>query len=240
MLTVDFERLNLPAGCRILDVGCGSGRHTAAAYRLPAAVAVGVDPSWKSLCEARDRLQLHQRLGAHAGGRWSLCTANGLDLPFADGCFDAVICAEVLEHVREDHRALAESTRVLRPGGDLVVSVPRFAPERICWALSTDYAAAEGGHIRIYRKKELLALLRRSGLAIRACRYAHSLHSPYWWLKCALGPQRPETGLVKLYHRLLTWELMRHPPALRFLDRLLNPLLGKSLVVYCRKPISSG
>jgi SAM-dependent methyltransferase len=235
MVTVDFGRIDLKPGARVLDVGCGSGRHTAAAYGLPGARVVGVDVAAEDLKAARERLRLHDRLNAHGGGRWHLCAADALLLPFGDGRFDLVICAEVLEHVPADVRVLAEIGRVLRPGGELALSVPRHGPERLCWALSADYAAVEGGHVRIYRKRDLIALLRRAGLAPHAFHWAHSLHTPYWWLKCLVGPRRTDARLVNLYHRFLIWDLMKKPRLTRTLERLLNPIMGKSLVVYARK-----
>jgi SAM-dependent methyltransferase len=235
MVTVDFDRLDLQPGARVLDVGCGSGRHTAAACRLPKARVVGVDVDRADLAAARERLQLHDRLNAHGGGRWDLCAADGLRLPFADACFDLVVCAEVLEHVRSDGRALSEIARVLRPEGYLVVSVPRHGPERLCWALSADYAAAEGGHVRIYRRPELLARLRAAGFAPGSIHFAHSLHTPYWWLKCLVGPRRTDARLVNVYHRFLVWDLLKKPRLTRVIERILNPILGKSLVVYARK-----
>jgi SAM-dependent methyltransferase len=236
MLTVDFDRLKLAPGCRVLDIGCGSGRHTAAAYRIPRAVAVGVDAAQAELGAARRRLELHDRLGEHGGGRWAFCAADGLRLPFAGGRFDLVICAEVLEHVPDHQRAAAEIARVLRPGGNAVVSVPRYGPERLCWALARDYAPADGGHIRIYRKNALTALLERAGLRAWYAHHAHSLHTPFWWLKCLVGPARTDVRLVNLYHRFLTWDLMQKPCIVGWVERLLNPILGKSLVVYCKKP----
>ncbi len=235
MITVDFERLDLEPGCRVLDVGCGNGRHTAAAFRLPRAVVVGMDTARPDLKKARDRLEFHERLGQHGGGIWSLCSADGRHLPFRGEYFDLVICSEVLEHISAHERAVAEFWRVLRPGGDLVLSVPRCWPERICWALSADYASTEGGHLRIYRKPDLIALLRGIGFRVCTTRHAHSLHTPFWWLKCLVGLKREDAWPVRLYHRFLTWDIMRTPKSTRLLDRLLNPILGKSLVLYCRK-----
>ena len=63
--------------------------------------------------------------------------ADATRLPFADGAFDAVIVAEILEHVPNDTAALTEIARVLRPGGTVAVTVPAWLPERVCWALST-------------------------------------------------------------------------------------------------------
>jgi hypothetical protein len=101
--------------------------------------------------------------------------------------------------------------------------------------LSADYTHPEGGHVRIYRKASLLGLLRGAGLQPRAAHYAHSLHTPYWWLKCLVGPRRTDARLVNLYHRFLVWDLMKKPRLTRALERILNPILGKSLVVYARK-----
>jgi SAM-dependent methyltransferase len=237
MITVDFRRLNIRPGARILDVGCGSGRHTAAAYALPKTIAVGVDLCRTDLCAACRRLAFHDQVDAGGGGAWAFAAADSRRLPFADGAFDLVVCAEVLEHIIDHRRAVAELVRVLRPGGDLVVSVPRAWPERICWRLAPDYSHANGGHVRIYRHRELLTLLEEAGLVFRTRRYAHALHAPYWWLKCLVGPQRTDCAMVNLYHRMLVWDMMRKPAVTRWGERLLNPLLGKSLVVYLRKPV---
>lgn len=235
MITVDFNRLNIKAGCRILDIGCGSGRHTSAAYGFKQTVTVGADLSHKALIEARDRLRFHDQLGENGGGIWGLTKADAGALPFKDGFFDLAICSEVLEHIPEDHEAVNEIIRVLKPGHNLVVSVPRFLPERICWALSSEYRNSNNGHIRIYRKKKLIALMENCGLKRWALHYAHGWHTPYWWLKCLVGPEREDAPLVNIYHRFLSWDIMKKPKPVRRVERLINPLLGKSLVVYFRK-----
>jgi SAM-dependent methyltransferase len=236
MITADLKRLGLQPGQRLLDIGCGSGRHTCEAYRLKGVIAVGADLNIADLKQARERLEFHDRLGEHGGGCWCLSTADVRRLPFPDAYFHAVICSEVMEHIPEHHRAADELVRVLKPGGHLVVSVPRYFPERICWALSREYHQANQGHVRIYRKKALISLIEHTGLTLYRVHHAHSLHAPYWWLKCLVGPTRNDSTAVNLYHRFLTWDILHHPRLTRQLDRLLNPILGKSLVLYFRKP----
>jgi SAM-dependent methyltransferase len=184
--------------------------------------------------EAKKRLEFQERTGL-TDGCWNVLVADINRLPFGDNFFDLVICAEVLEHITGQKGAVAEVVRVLKPGMDAAVSVPRYWPERICWRLSEEYRNTENGHIRIYKKKNLISLLAWAGLKQWGVHWAHSLHTPYWWLKCLVGPSRKDSILVNLYHRFLTWDIMQKPAITLFLDRLLNPVLGKSTVLYLRK-----
>ena len=235
MLTVDFNKLRLKDGARVLDIGCGSGRHAAAAASLGPLRVVAADTNLEDLGKARERLAQHRELAGPLPGSCRLLAADINCLPFAAASFDLVICSEVLEHIPEHRAAMAELLRVLAPGGDLVVSVPRNLPERLCWALSRQYRSEEGGHVRIYRRRELLALLQSAGARPWGRGFAHALHAPYWWLKCLLGLERDQAPLVKLYHRFLVWDMMKRPRLTRTLESLLNPLIGKSLVLYLRK-----
>jgi SAM-dependent methyltransferase len=235
MVTVDFDRLRLEPGFKILDIGCGSGRHTSAAYRCREVTVIGVDLNIDDLNDAASRLQLHDRLGEHGGGTWALSAADILALPFQDNRFDLVICSEVLEHIMVHTAAIREVVRVLKPGKNLVVSVPRTWPERICWILSPAYAGSRDGHVRIFKQRQLISDLSSAGLRLWDRHFAHSLHTPYWWLKCLVGPDRKDSPAVNLYHRFLTWDMMKKPRVTGLLDKLLNPVLGKSLVVYSRK-----
>jgi SAM-dependent methyltransferase len=235
LITVDFSRLKIAPGDRILDIGCGSGRHIGAAYRLKGVKVTGMDLNWDDLQAARGRMTFHDRLGEHGGGSWDLAMADVTGLPFPDACFDLVICSEVLEHIPDHERAMGEIIRVLKPGRPLVISVPRYLPERICWSLSSEYSRSERGHVRIYRRKALIDRAERAGTRFLGHHYAHSIHAPYWWLKCLVGLNRTDSAAVNAYHRLLTWDVMRKPWPTRLIDRLLNPLLGKSLVLYLQK-----
>ncbi len=237
MITVDFKCLQLPAGSRILDIGCGSGRHVAAAYALEKAVVVGADANFDDLTKARSRLQYHDQLGAHGNGCWSLTASDINHLPFGDASFDLVICSEVLEHVDDHQSAMGEIVRVLKPGSPLVVSVPREWPEALCWRLSAEYRRLPGGHIRIYKADQLLRQVESHGVCHWHTHFAHALHTPFWWLKCLLGVQREDLWPVRLYHRFLVWDMMRKPRLTRAMERWLNPFMGKSVVLYFRKPV---
>ena len=169
------------------------------------------------------------------GGSARTVAGDATAMPFPDGSFDAVIAAEVLEHVPADQAAIDELARVLRPGGLAAVTVPSWLPERICWRLSEDYHNVPGGHVRIFTRPELEAKLAKSGLAVGGHHHAHALHSPYWWLKCAVGVGDDDHPLARAYHSVLVWDIMKKPAPTRLADRVLNPLIGKSLVVYAAK-----
>lgn len=165
---------------------------------------------------------------------------DALDMPFDDASFDRVIAAEIFEHLPHDTAAMAELYRVLRPGGIAAVTVPSFLPERLCWALSEDYHTAEGGHVRIYTRAELQAKLKAAGFVLGPHHHAHALHAPYWWLKCAVGTDDDAHPAVQAYHRMLVWDMLQAPPVTRIAEKALNPLIGKSVVVYVRKPLHAG
>jgi SAM-dependent methyltransferase len=171
-----------------------------------------------------------------AVGEADIKQGDALSLPFADGEFDRVVAAEVLEHIPDDRIAIAELARVLRPGGTLAVTVPRWLPEKVCWALSREYHEVEGGHVRVYTAGDLVGKLEAAGLVLEGREHAHGLHAPYWWIKCAVGVDNDRHPLVTAYHRLLVWDIMQRPRVTRLAERALNPLIGKSLVVYLRKP----
>jgi SAM-dependent methyltransferase len=231
VLTVDFARLPVCPGDVVLDLGCGGGRHAFECYRRGARV-VAVDLDAGELTGVAGMFAAMRAAGESGTGRGSSAAVrtDGRRLSFADGAFDVVVLSEVLEHIPDDRAVIAEAARVLRPGGTLAVTVPRWWPERVCWALSSAYHEVEGGHVRIYRRRELLSRLRAAAFVPLGSHHAHALHAPYWWLRCLFGT-------AEWYHRMLVHDIMHGPWWTRWPDRLLNPVLGKSLVVYLRKPV---
>ena len=237
MLTVRFDRLGLRGGTMFLDAGAGFGRHAFEAARQGATVyaldwaqdeVAGTRATFGAMIEAGE-IPASTFGGALRG--------DARRLPFADGTFDAVVTSEVLEHIQDDVTAISELHRVLKPGGTLGVTVPTWWPEKINWMLSDEYHAPKspGGHVRIYSATELKAKLRSAGLDVFGSHHAHALHSPYWWLKCAVGPANNDHPLVTRYRQFLEWDIMERPRSTALAERVLSPVLGKSFVVYARK-----
>jgi SAM-dependent methyltransferase len=243
LLTVRYDQLGVRPGDRVLDLGCGFGRHAYESMRRGARV-VACD---FSLAELKDVSGMFAAIADEEAATlpapaWGGCVnGDGTKLPFADGSFDRIIASEVLEHIPDDGAAMAELARVLRPGGTIAITVPAWLSERICWALNEEYHApfVPGGHVRIYTEPELRSKLRATGLRPGAAHHAHALHAPYWWLKCAVGVKNDDNPLVKAYHQVLLWDIGQAQPmgtVTRWIDRLANPIIGKSLVVYATKP----
>ncbi len=236
MLTVDFDRLHIGPGTKVIDVGAGAGRHSFEAYRRGADITA-FDISESDMSDVATMFEAIAAEGqAPEGARAQAVVGDALALPYGDGTFDVVIASEILEHVPEDDAAIAELVRVLKPGGTLAVSVPRWLPEQICWLLSDEYHANEGGHIRIYKASELRNKIRTQGMELTHTHHAHALHSPFWWLKCAVGVERTEHPAVSAYHKLLVWDMMSAPRLTRTAEALMDPLIGKSVALYFTKP----
>jgi ubiquinone/menaquinone biosynthesis C-methylase UbiE len=234
MQTVDFSHFPLDAGDLVLDLGCGEGRHVISAYVAADVHSVGVDLSLQDLRTTRDKFSDFDQPD-NQDKSFGLSSANALALPFADHTFDKIICSEVLEHIPDYQGALQEIDRVLKPGGLFCASVPRRWPEKICWALSDEYYQVEGGHLRIFRGRQLRREIEQLGFAHYYRHWAHALHAPFWWLKCLFWKNQDSNWLVAQYHRLLVWDLMESPALTRILEKCMNPVMGKSVVMYFRK-----
>jgi len=249
MLTVDFDRLGLKPGDRVLDMGAGAGRHSFEMYRRGADV-IAFDMDAEELENVRNLFAAMKEAGeVPEGAEADVKQGDALALPFADGEFDRIVAAEVLEHIWRDVDAIQELVRVLKPGGTLAISVPRWLPEVINWKLSSDYHNAAGGHIRIYTAEELVDKVTKAGrpndgtpgdaMVFDGKDYAHGLHSPYWWIKCAVGVTNDQHPLAKAYHKLLVWEIVKQPKALQWAGKVLDPVIGKSMVLYFTKPTAA-
>ncbi|MET0143248.1 MAG: class I SAM-dependent methyltransferase [Ilumatobacteraceae bacterium] len=240
MLTIRPERLaalGMRPGGLALDAGAGFGRHAFELARRGMRV-VALDFAAAEVTATRDTFEAMVATGEIPAQRFvGVLRGDATALPFAGGSLDVVITSEVLEHVPDDTAALTELVRVLRPGGVFAATVPSWLPEKVNWMLSDDYhaPAAVGGHVRIYSATELKAKLRAAGLELAGSHHAHALHTPYWWLKCAVGVNDDHHPAVSCYRRFLEWDIVEQPRSTRLAERVLSPVLGKSLVLYAVK-----
>jgi methionine biosynthesis protein MetW len=151
----------LPGGRRLLDVGCGDGGFLLqAGDRYPE--LWGVDISEEAVGAARAR-----------GLEVSRVDINEEPLPFPDGAFDTVISLDVIEHVIDPRRFVAELVRVVEPGGHLLLSTPNIRYlKRIAQLVFTgrfpgtsgDPVGFDGGHLHYFTVRDVLELMRQAGL----------------------------------------------------------------------------
>ncbi len=228
MLTVDLDRLGLEPGDWLLDAGCGGGRHCFGALDR-GAHTVGLDLDVPSLLVAR--AGIHERRGRAAdklhGG---VLRGDVFHLPFPDGVFDRVICSEVMEHVHDYGAAARELARVLRPGGTLGVTIPTAITEWLYLAATRRYFESPGGHIRVFRPRDLALALSRAGLRVDGVGFAHAFHSPYWLVRAVIGLDDERAAPTRVFRAFLvraafsrTWSRI---------ERIFDRVWPKSLVLY--------
>jgi SAM-dependent methyltransferase len=231
LLTVDLGQLGVSPGDRLLDVGCGEGRHCFGALERGARV-VGLDLDTESLKKGHGPLRARAKELTRSG---AMLRGDAFRLPFADASFDRAICSEVMEHVHDYRGAARELARVVRPGGTAAVTVPTATSEHLYLRLGDDYFESPGGHIRIFRPRDLADALRDAGLCPIGVGFAHGLHTPYWALRSAVGlPTSDGNRLVQLY-RLFLIQATTSPWLAWFEDTILNRICPKSLVLYAKK-----
>ena len=235
LLTVDLERLRVARGDLLLDAGCGEGRHCFGALERGARV-VGLDLDRASLRAGGKPLRAR---GREVGRLASVLQGDAFALPFRDATFDRVICAEVMEHVHDYRGAARELARVLRPGGRLAVTIPTATSERLYLRLGDDYFESPGGHIRIFRPRELALALAAAGLRCEGAGFAHGLHTPYWALRSVVGLDGADSSRLVRAYRLFLIRAAVSRALDRLEKRVLNWICPKSVILYAEKPASA-
>jgi SAM-dependent methyltransferase len=235
LLTVDLEQLDVRDGHSVLDAGCGEGRHCFGCLERGAHV-VGLDLDFGSLRDASKRLRGRaselQRTGEMTQG-------DTFRLPFRDASFDRIICSEVMEHVHDYRGAARELARVTKPGGRVAVTIPTTTSENLYLRLGDEYFESPGGHIRIFRPRQLALGLATAGLTTTGVGFAHGFHTPYWVLRSVMRlPDADRSAMVQAYRSFLI-----RATGSKLLDRVekaLNYVCPKSLILYADKPAATG
>jgi SAM-dependent methyltransferase len=234
MLTINYSILNIKDGDTVLDVGCGEGRHAIKAYQSAKCTVYALDLDQKNAIRTKFFFKLLEDESQNQS-QWLSIRADAVSMPFPDRSFDKIICSEVLEHIPDDRAAVIEFRRILKDDGVLAVSVPSFFSETLFWTMSNQYHNQPGGHIRKYRLGKLLAVIRESGFSVFNVHREHSLHVPYWFLRCLFGINHEKAFIPSLYHRFLVWDIEKGIKPVRIFEKLLNPAFGKSVVLYAQK-----
>jgi len=231
MLTVNFRTLPLEKGDLVLDAGCGEGRHTFECYRHDCRI-LGMDLSHHSLLKAKYVLGEMKRK-KEAKGRVLLLRGDALRFPFADGTFDKIVCAEVIEHVEDDRHGVAELARILAEGGKIAITVPTRMTEHVYDWLSREYFRTPGGHVRKVIPRILAGYMEENSLRVYAVGFAHAFHFPYWMLRCIFGLHQEGARIPALYRKVLTYSLFSKP--LRIMEKSCNWFFPKSIILYAQK-----
>ncbi len=231
LLTVDLEQLDVREGNLVLDAGCGEGRHCFGMLSRGARV-VGFDLDFASMRDASKRLR-HEASESDSLGE--MTQGDIFHLPFPNATYDRVICSEVMEHVHDYRAAAKELARVTKPGGKLAITIPTRTSENIYLRLGDEYFESPGGHIRIFRPRELAEGLATAGLSTVGVGFAHGFHTPYWVLRSAMHlPDADESAMVRAYRQFLI--RATGSPLMARMEKWLNFVCPKSLILYAEKP----
>ena len=124
MLTFNLKNICLPANAKVLDVGCGEGRHIFGSLQEYTDVhCVGLDQDIPSLNKCKEGLDFFKELNTRST---VFMQGSVYKLPFEENSIDLVSCSKVLEHLDDYHAAIDEIYRVLKTGGKFCQAFPHF------------------------------------------------------------------------------------------------------------------
>ncbi|MFH1862750.1 MAG: class I SAM-dependent methyltransferase [bacterium] len=158
----------------VLDIACGDGYWTSKLSQTHCQI-IGFDLN-------RDRLR-QAKATLNSGG--SFVCSDAHILPFADAVFDKAIGVCVLEHFFDDRKALVELHRVLKPGGQLALTVDSFSHPSIK-ACEKEAHAVKYAVVQFYTKTQLESLLGDSGFEVLQWRYLLNTSPSAWLYRCSL------------------------------------------------------
>jgi SAM-dependent methyltransferase len=207
-----YELVEPYLGKRVLEIGAGHGELTERLRRNARVTAT--DLSERCIAELAQRFE--------GCADVEVVRADVAALDDEVGGFDSVVLINVLEHIDDDERALADLAKRLRPGGRMCVFVPAFD------SLYSEFDR-QIGHRRRYRRSQLVTTFDRAGLDIVEARYVNTVGALAWWLVARqLGRVPTQRGFVNVYDRVGV-------PVVRRLERDRRPRFGQSLLCIGRR-----
>lgn len=215
----------------VVDVGCGAGSASFFAADCGAAVyAVDIDPCVLAKVEERMRGRKPVR-----PFRTLLSDAN--PLPLSDGVATRVVAQEVLEHVDDPRRFVAELVRVGQPEALYLLSVPDPTAERVQKSLAPEAYWRKPNHLRIFEREEFARLVSDSGLSIEK-RLPYSFFWSMWWIlfwsgQGDLAAGTPGTPVLEHWNK--TWAELRKTPNGPRIMQALDEFMPKNQVILARK-----
>ena len=224
-----FRGIPVGADDVVVDVGCGEGAALAFCARLDATV-IAVDHHEETLAAARATLE-----GQGQGAR-EFHAAAAEDLPLPDGTASRVLCMEVLEHVNDPVKALAELARIGRPGALYLLTVPDPRGEALQQVMAPESYFQPPNHIRVIGREEFADLVTGAGLEI----IDREFYGFYWALWYALfwsrGVEIEDPDDPVLEHWSKAWSALLDSPNGPEIKEQLDHFMAKSQVIVARKP----
>lgn len=220
IIRAELDRLPLPAGVRVLDAGCGSGRTLVELADYGEVSGIELDPDAASLAQGRE-------LGDVVVGRLE-------ELPWGEDHFDLITCLDVIEHTPDDRVTLTELRRVCRPGGFLVVTVPAY---QALWSRHDE----ANHHYRRYGRRSLRDAAADAGWIIeRMSSFNTVLLAPAAVVRLAERRMKPSDGYRNDLELGPEWlnDVLEQPLRLeaRWLSGGRTLPVGLSLIAVLRKP----
>ena len=231
METFNFKHINLKKVKNMVDVGCGNGRHLKSlGFKLNEAKIIGIDQSFDEINSLKREFDNHICKNQN---NYIFLNEDVRYIALPNNSQDLVICSEVLEHVPNFEKVLKECHRILKPGAVLLISVPTYFPESLCWKCSKKYMQTPGGHIRIFKNSFLLEEFSKLKLTLFKHHREHAMHSLYWIFKARNNMEDSE--FLRSFHALLVKQMFGQAKFSYTLEKILNPFFGKSECYYLRK-----
>jgi len=227
---INFDLLNLKLESKILDLGCGRGSILIPLWKK-GFYAVGVDINTAYLNEILNSPNLpDEKLIIHSPGE---------NLPFEPNTFDIIICREVLEHVSNPELILKEIYRVLKPNSYLCLTIPYYKTERLLNSLNPNWLSISG-HKNVFSIRTLRDLLQEAGFSIVCITRERFFYTYFWFFHCIFRTPHDGTGRPLKNYRLtkflfFLWNQLVRIKVSRYIVKLGNFLLPKSIYIYCQK-----